>query len=85
MGSCPGRLTLSANAAEVGDNKSEIEGQIAGEGGQLALNVKYLQDALSAMPTPQVAIETQTPATSGVFKPIGQEGYIHIVMPMSVR
>jgi DNA polymerase III subunit beta len=81
----PGRLTLSANAAEVGDNKSEIEGQIVGEGGQIALNVKYLQDALNAMPSPQVILETQTPATPGVFRPIGQEGFLHIVMPMSVR
>ncbi len=81
----PGRMTLSANAAEVGDNKSEIEGQIAGEGGQIALNVKYLQEALNAMPTPQVALETQTPASPGVFRPVGQEGYIHIVMPMTVR
>ena len=81
----PGRLTLSANAAEVGDNKSEIEGQIAGEGGSIALNVKYLQDALNAMPTPQVAFETQTPASPGVFRPVGMEGYIHIVMPMTVR
>lgn len=81
----PGRLTLSTSAAEVGDNKSEIEGQIAGEGGQLALNIKYLQDALNAMPTAQIAVETQTPATPGVFRPVGQEGFIHIVMPMSVR
>jgi DNA polymerase-3 subunit beta len=81
----PGRLTLSANAAEVGDNKSEIEGQVVGEGGQIALNVKYLQEALNAMPTSQVALETQTPASPGVFRPIGQEGYIHIVMPMTVR
>jgi DNA polymerase-3 subunit beta len=81
----PGRLTLSANAAEVGDNKSEIEGQIVGEGGQIALNVKYLQDALNAMPSPQIILETQTPATPGVFRPIGSEGFLHIVMPMSVR
>src|SRR3712207_2439105 len=81
----PGRMVLSANAAEVGDNKSELEGQVAGEGGQLALNVKYLQEALNAMPTPQVALETQTPSSPGVFRPVGQEGYIHVVMPMTVR
>jgi DNA polymerase-3 subunit beta len=37
------------------------------------------------MPTPQVAFETQTPASPGVFRPVGQEGFIHIVMPMTVR
>jgi DNA polymerase-3 subunit beta len=81
----PGRMTLSANAAEVGDNKSELEGQVAGEGGTIALNVKYLQEALNAMPTPQVAFETQTPQSPGVFRPVGQEGYIHVIMPMTVR
>ena len=81
----PGRLTMSANAAEVGDNKSELEGQVVGEGGSIALNVKYLQEALNAMSSSQVALETQTPASPGVFRPIGQEGYIHIVMPMTVR
>ncbi len=81
----PGRLVLSANAAEVGDNTGEIDGMIHGEGGQIALNVKYLADAISAMKTAQVALETQGPQNPGVFKPVGQEGYVHIVMPMSLR
>ena len=79
-----GRLTLSANATEVGDNRSAIEGQIVGEGGQIALNVKYLQEALNAMPTAQVAFETQTGASPGVFRPVGEDGYIHIIMPMTI-
>ncbi|WP_129628679.1 DNA polymerase III subunit beta [Candidatus Oscillochloris fontis] len=81
----PGRLVISANAAEVGDNTGEIDGMIHGEGGQIALNVKYLADALAAIKTAQVALETQGSQNPGVFKPVGQEGYVHIVMPMSLR
>lgn len=81
----PGRLVISANAAEIGDNTGELDGMIQGEGGAIALNVKYLSDALAAMKTAQVAFETQTPQSPGVFKPVGQEGYIHIIMPMSLR
>lgn len=81
----PGRLVISANAAEVGDNTGELDGMIHGEGGQIALNVKYLAEALSAMKTAQVALETQTPSSPGVFKPVGSEGYIHVIMPMSIR
>jgi DNA polymerase III subunit beta len=81
----PGRLTISANAAEVGDNKGALDGMVHGEGGQIALNVKYLAEALNAIKTSQIAIETQTPQNPGVFKPVGAEGYIHIVMPMTVR
>lgn len=81
----PGKLVISANAAEVGDNTGEIDALVGGEGGQIALNVKYLGDALSAIKTAQVALETQTSQSPGVFKPVGQEGYVHIIMPMSIR
>jgi DNA polymerase-3 subunit beta len=81
----PGKLTISANAAEVGDNKGVLDGMVHGEGGQIALNVRFLGEALNAIKTPQIAIETQTPQNPGVFKPVGADGYLHIVMPMTVR
>jgi DNA polymerase III subunit beta len=81
----PGKLVISSNAAEVGNNKGALDGMIHGEGGQLALNVKFLAEALNAIKTPQIALETQTAQNPGVFKPVGADGYIHIVMPMTVR
>lgn len=81
----PGHMTISANAVDVGDNKGQVDAMIAGEGGQIALNVKFLSDAIAAIPTPQLALETQSPQHPAVFKPVGVEGYIHIVMPMTVR
>src|SRR5262245_10321428 len=81
----PGKLVISSNAAEVGNNQGALDGMIHGEGGQLALNVKFLAEALNAIKTPQIALETQTPQNPGVFKPVGADGYIHIVMPMTVR
>jgi DNA polymerase-3 subunit beta len=81
----PGHLVISANAAEVGDNRGELDAMIHGDGGQIALNVKYLGDALAAMKTAQVALETQTAQSPGVLKPVGQDGYVHIIMPMSIR
>jgi DNA polymerase-3 subunit beta len=81
----PGKLVISSNAAEVGNNQGALDGMIHGEGGQIALNVKFLAEALNAIKTPQIAFETQTPQNPGVFKPVGADGYIHIVMPMTVR
>jgi DNA polymerase-3 subunit beta len=81
----PGKLVISSNAAEVGSNQGALDGMIHGEGGQLALNVKFLAEALNAIKTPQIALETQTAQNPGVFKPVGADGYIHIVMPMTVR
>lgn len=81
----PGKMELSSNAAEVGDNKTDLEGQITGEGGQIALNVKFLQDAINAIGTPQIAFEMQTKATPGVFRPIGDDSLQVIIMPMSIH
>ncbi len=81
----PGRLVISANAADVGDNRGELDCMVHGEGGQIALNVRYLSDLLGVVKTAQLAIEIQSPQSPGVFKPVGQEGYLHIIMPMSIR
>ena len=80
-----GKLTISANAAEVGDNTGVLEARISGEGGQIALNVAFLADAINAIPTPQIALETQTPQSPGVLKPVDGAGATQIIMPMTVR
>ncbi|NJP04608.1 MAG: DNA polymerase III subunit beta [Chloroflexaceae bacterium] len=81
----PGKLIISANAAEVGDNTGELDGMIAGVEGQIAMNVRYLSEALNAIKTPEVVIESQTAQNPGVFRPVGQEEYVHIIMPMTIR
>ena len=79
------RLTISANAAEVGDNTGEMDGVIQGEGGQIALNAALLAEVIATIATPQIAVEIQTPLHPVVFTPIGAEGYVHIMTPISVR
>ena len=81
----PGSLTLSANAVEVGDNTGSIDATITGETAQIALNVKYIEEGLEAIGTPQVAVEVNSPSSPGVFKPVGEDGYTYIIMPMSIR
>jgi DNA polymerase-3 subunit beta len=81
----PGRIVISANAAEIGNNSGVVDGMVHGEGNRIALNVRYLQEAINAIKTAQVAIETQTEQNPAVFRPVGVDGYIHIVMPMMVR
>ena len=81
----PGRVIVNANAAEVGDNRGALDANIGGPGGQIALNVKYLADALAAMKTPQVALEFENAQSPAVFRPVGADGYVHVIMPMAVR
>ncbi|MFQ3682904.1 DNA polymerase III subunit beta [Roseiflexus sp.] len=80
-----GTVLLSANAAGIGANTGVVEDQVAGEGGQIALNVKYLGEALAVIGTPQVALEMVTAQAPGVLRPVGQNGYVHVIMPMALR
>lgn len=82
----PGKMVISANAAEVGDNTGEIDAMVEGEAGLIALNVAYLGQLLSCVTTERIALETQSPSSAGVFRLVGgTHDYTHVIMPMSVR
>jgi DNA polymerase-3 subunit beta len=78
----PGVITVSANAAEVGDNVSQLDCVVDGEAGQVALNGRFLIDVLGVVKTSQVAIETKTYQSPAVLKPVGEDEYLHVIMPM---
>jgi DNA polymerase-3 subunit beta len=81
----PGKVTVSAQAEEVGSNVSEIDALVDGEEAKIAFNVKYLSDVLSVLHQAQVALEVTTPSSPGVIRPIGVDNYVHVVMPMFVQ
>jgi DNA polymerase-3 subunit beta len=80
----PGRVTLTATSAEVGDNVGEIDAVIEGEEMEVAFNAKYLIDVLSVVDAAQVALETTTASSPGVIKPVGSEDFTHVIMPMHI-
>ncbi len=81
----PGKVTVSAQAEEIGDNVSEIDALIDGEEAKIAFNVKYLSDVLSVLHQSQVALEVTTPSSPGTIRPIGVDNYVHVIMPMFVQ
>ncbi|MDQ4076723.1 MAG: DNA polymerase III subunit beta [Chloroflexota bacterium] len=80
----PGQLTLTAEATEVGENIEELVAAIEGEGMEIAFNAKYLMDVLTVLNTAQVAIETNSSSTPGVIRPVGSDGFTHVIMPMHI-
>jgi DNA polymerase-3 subunit beta len=81
----PGKLIISARAEELGDNRGEIDASVEGEAAKIAFNSRYLQDVLQVLDCSQVALETSGPSSPGVLQPVGQDNYVHVVMPMFVQ
>ncbi len=74
-------VTVSANA-EVGDHVGQVEAEVEGDGTTIAFNARYLADVLTNVTAEQFAIELNGPLSPGVFKPIGDDQYVHVVMPV---
>ena len=81
----PGRMTIAARAEEIGDNSGELDAQVEGEPAKIAFNGRYLQDVLQVLDGGRVALETTGPSQPGVIRPLDNDTYVHVVMPMFVQ
>ncbi|HEV7809837.1 MAG TPA: DNA polymerase III subunit beta [Candidatus Limnocylindrales bacterium] len=74
-------ITVSANA-EVGDHVGRVEASVEGDGTTIAFNARFLADVLTNVDAAQFALELNGPLSPGVFKPVGDDRYVHVVMPL---
>ena len=80
----PGRLIVEATSSEYGDNVGELDVTVEGSAMEIAFNARYMIDILSVINSAQVILETRDSSSPGVFRPVGDEGLVHIVMPMHI-
>lgn len=78
----PGTVEITAAAAETGSNETTVDATIEGDPIEIAFNVKFLIDVLNAIDTPNVALETSSPSSPGVLRPVGRDDFLHVIMPM---
>ncbi|MBI1800579.1 MAG: DNA polymerase III subunit beta [Chloroflexi bacterium] len=81
----PGRMIVRAESQEVGDQVGEIDATVDGPAIEVAFNAKYLSEMLAVVDAAQVAIETNAPEKPGVFKMVGSDEFVHVIMPMHVN
>src|SRR5512136_1262257 len=84
-GGASGKVNVSARSEQIGDNVGEIDAKVEGEAAKIAFNGKYLTDVLGVIHEGEIVLETTTPSSPGVIRPIGAENYVHIIMPMFVQ
>jgi DNA polymerase III subunit beta len=78
----PSEVEISATSEETGKNETIVEATVDGGGLLIAFNVKFLREALEVIRTPNVALETSAPNAPGVVKPVGDDDFLHVIMPM---
>ncbi|MCU0521496.1 MAG: DNA polymerase III subunit beta [Anaerolineae bacterium] len=77
-----GELTVAADSSESGQGSTRLVASVEGGGLEIAFNVRFLIDVFSALDTPQIALELNSPTNPGVIRAVGDDSFIHVVMPM---
>lgn len=81
-GLTPGKISVSANAAEVGDNRSELDAAVEGDETHISFSSEYLSDVLGVLNADEIALEVTGPLSPAIVRGIGVADYTHVIMPM---
>lgn len=77
-----GALEISAQSEETGSSEAMVEATVDGQPVLIAFNVRYLREVLDVVNTQNVALETTAAAAPGVIRALGEDGFLHVIMPM---
>lgn len=80
-----GYIKLRSSAQETGEHSADIEAIVDGESMEIAFNPKYLMEVLSNVKTTKFVFQTQGVTSAGVLRPVSDDTYIHIIMPLRVQ
>jgi DNA polymerase-3 subunit beta len=75
-------VSITAHAADVGDNADTVEASVEGSPTTIAFNARYLLDVLSNLGSEEAALELSGPLAPGVIRGIGKDDYVHVIMPV---
>ncbi len=79
-----GILRVTAQSSETGENEVVLDASIEGEGMEVAFNVRYLIEVLNVIHFDRVMIGTTSVDKPGVVRPVTEDRFTHVVMPMHI-
>ena len=75
-------VEISGQSEETGYNQNVVDASIEGPALLIAFNVRFLREVLDVVSAPNVALETNANNSPGVIRPVGDENFLHVIMPM---
>ena len=78
----PGTVEISAQSEETGSSEATVDATIEGAPLLIAFNVRFLREVLEVVKTPTVSLETTQPNSPGTLRPVGEDNFLHVIMPM---
>ncbi|MBC6421992.1 MAG: DNA polymerase III subunit beta [Hormoscilla sp. SP5CHS1] len=79
------QLTVSVDESEVGSGQESMAAQISGESLEMEFNVKYLLEAIKAIPSQELQMQLNAEAEPVILTPLGGMQMTCLVMPVQRR
>lgn len=77
-----GKLKIFSQSPEAGKNESFLASKIEGEKIEISFNYRFLLDGLNNIKSSEVIFELSDEEGPGVLRPVGDQTYIYILMPI---
>ncbi len=81
----PAMVEISASSEQTGSSEVIVDASVEGVPLMISFNIRYLREALEAIKTSTVTLETNAANTPGLLRPVNDESFQHIIMPMNVQ
>lgn len=81
----PAQVDISANSEQTGSSEVIVDANVDGVPLLISFNIRYLREALEVIKTSTVILETNAANTPGLLRPVDDESFQHIIMPMNVQ
>jgi DNA polymerase III subunit beta len=78
-------IMIAANSPQIGENQIKVEAKVKGKGGKIAFNSRYLLEMLGAIKSKELKLEMTGGLNPGVFRMVGDDTWLHIIMPVRVQ
>lgn len=76
------RVSVTATNPEIGEATEDVEAEVTGGSVEIGLNARYMLDVFSVIKQEKVLIEMNEALSPVLVRPLGDDGYRCVVMPM---
>jgi DNA polymerase III subunit beta len=77
-------LTITSDNPDLGEVREELDSEYNGDPIAIGFNPKYVVELLTQMGGDQISISLGSELDPGLFKPVGGDDYLGVVMPMRI-
>jgi DNA polymerase-3 subunit beta len=75
-------VEISSQNADLGEHRSFLAGKVKGEAVEVSFNHRFLADGLLNIKSSEIVFELSKEEGPAVLKPVGDQSYLYVVMPI---